>query len=67
MYEIISEQITKLTREDQEKLFEILVENIELFEKIIPNSPLLAHAKGQITLTHPIATAFDSWKSKHQN
>jgi hypothetical protein len=67
MYEIISEQLTKLTKEDQEKLFEILVENIGLFEKIIPNSPLLDHAKGLITLTHPIATAFDNWKSKHQN
>jgi hypothetical protein len=64
MYQAITEQVINLTSQEQEKLFEILFNNIELFEKLIPNAPLIAHAKGQVLLDHPIAMAFDAWKAK---
>jgi hypothetical protein len=34
MYQTITEQVKKLTSLEQEKLFEILFNNIELFEKM---------------------------------
>jgi hypothetical protein len=64
MYQTITEQVAKLTSQEQEKLFEILFSNIELFEKIMPDSLLIAHAKGQLLLDHPIEIAFDAWKAK---
>lgn len=64
MYQIITEQIIKLSSDDQEKLFELLLAHAELFEKIIPDSPLILHIKGQVQLNHPVATAFDEWKSR---
>jgi len=64
MYQILIEQVVKLSQEDREKLFEVVHDNVDLFDKLIPNSPFIAHIKGELLLNHPIAIAFDQWKSK---
>jgi hypothetical protein len=55
---------TRLTAADQEQLFEILHNNVSLFEKLLPGSPLLAHIRKEKIWDHTLAQAYDAWLAR---
>lgn len=55
---------TRLDAQDQGQLFEILTNNIELFEKMLPGAPLLAHIRKEKAWDHTLAQAYDAWLAK---
>lgn len=55
---------TRLSPQEQEQLFEILSSNIELFEKMLPGAPLLAHMRKEKAWDHTLAQAYDAWLAK---
>lgn len=63
----LDQNIRNLTVAEKEKLFTVLTQNIELFKKIIPDSPLLAYIAGEIGVgvisNHPVVQHFDQWNS----
>ena len=61
MYEIITHNIIQLTDQERNQFFEIIHANSELFEKILPNTPLLMHITGKITLDHQVAQLYNVW------
>jgi hypothetical protein len=61
MYEIITHKIIQLTDQERNQFFEIIHANSALFEKILPDAPLLMHVAGKITLDHPAAQLYNAW------
>lgn len=55
---------TRLNPTDQEQLFEILHNNVGLFEKLLPGSPMLAHIRKEKVWSHTLAQAYDVWLAK---
>lgn len=55
---------SRLNSQEQGQLFEIMSNNIELFEKMLPDSSLLAHIKKEKTWDHTLAQAYDAWLAK---
>ena len=55
---------SRLNPQDQERLFEILHKDTDLFAKLFPDTPLLAHIKKEKAWDHPLAQAYDNWLSK---
>jgi hypothetical protein len=64
----LADNAMKLTKEEQAKLFEILSDNAELFDKLIPNMPLLTHMLigGNLDINHRIADAYSTWKRQQE-
>jgi hypothetical protein len=63
----LDQSIKDLTVSEREQLFTVLTQNIELFKKIIPGSPLLAYIAGELAEgaigNHPVVQHFDQWNS----
>lgn len=55
---------TRLNPTDQEQLFEVLHNNVALFEKLLPGSPMLAHIRKEKAWNHTLAQAYDAWLAK---
>lgn len=52
---------SRLDVQEQCRLFEILHKDIDLFAKLFPDTPLIAHIKKEKTWNHPLAQAYDNW------
>jgi hypothetical protein len=61
MYEIITHKIIQLTDQERNQFFEIIHANSALFEKMLPDAPLLMHVTGKITLDHQVAQLYNDW------
>lgn len=63
----LDQSIKDLTAPEREQLFTVLTQNIELFKKVIPDSPLLAYIAGELMADtirdHPVVQHFDQWNS----
>lgn len=62
MYDIAKNIMYNINMEERNQLFDILTNNIDLFEKLLPGSPLIVHIKYGEPLNHPIGIAYATWK-----
>ena len=64
MINIITENILNLNKNDQDQLFTMLVDNIDLLLNVVPNSPLLIYIKtGKPVDNSPIIQAYSAWNN----
>lgn len=63
MYNVdtINQQITQLTEDEQRRLFTLVKNNAELFNKVLPNMPLiqLILSGGMDSVQHPIIDIYN--------
>ena len=63
MINTLTQNIAKLTKEEQHQLFSIIDKNSVLLSKVIPNAPLLEYINnGTVTSGHPVVQAYMTWK-----
>ena len=66
MIDALNQNIQNLSRSEQEQLFKLLSENIEILIKLIPDAPLLKYIKsGYTTNDNPVIQAYSAWKNKN--
>jgi hypothetical protein len=59
----LTQNIARLTPEEQHQLFGIIDKNAQLLSKIIPNAPLLEYiVNGTVSSGHPVVQAYMAWK-----
>ena len=63
----LSDNVINLTSNEKAKLFQLITENAELFNKIMPNLPLVQQiiAGTVSTIAHPIAADYANWKNNN--
>jgi hypothetical protein len=64
----VDQTIMTLTEEERERLFRIITDNIDIFKKVIPDSPLLAFIAGDSSTmgdaqNHPMVQHLVQWQS----
>jgi hypothetical protein len=64
----VDQTIMTLTKDERERLFRIITDNIDLFRKVMPNNPLLAFIAGDSNhmgeaQEHPLVKHLTAWQS----
>jgi hypothetical protein len=66
MIDTLNQNIQNLSQSEQEQLFKLLSENVEILIKLIPDAPLLKYIKsGYTTNDDPVIQAYSAWKNKN--
>lgn len=64
MIDILTQNISELSKKDQEQLFKVLSENASILIKVIPTAPLLKYIMtGYTDSNNPIIQAYSAWKN----
>lgn len=59
----LTKNIISLTDEERHRFFLIVTENVDLFDKLIPNSPLFTLIKeGDIPYDHVLLQSYRDWR-----
>ena len=62
----MTENVMQLTDGDQDRLFSLLTNNVDILLKIMPDAPLLKYIKSGYTDSEDaIFKAYDSWKNNN--
>jgi hypothetical protein len=65
MIDVLTQNILNLEKTEQDRLFRVLTDNVDILIKVIPTAPLLAYIVGGSTdISHEIIQAYDAWKNK---
>jgi hypothetical protein len=64
----IDQTIMALTPEERERLFRVVTDNIDIFKKVMPGTPLLAFINGDSNTMgeaqeHPLVKHLTAWQS----
>ena len=63
---MITQNILKLNKTEQDQLFRLLVDNVDLLLKAIPSSSLLIYIKtGKPVDDNPIIQAYSAWSKEN--
>jgi hypothetical protein len=64
MIDVLTQNVLKLTRDEQASLFRMLTDYATILVKVVPNSPLLVYiASGVPQGDAQIIQAYDVWKN----
>ena len=64
MIDYITHNAMQLTADEQDQLFKVVTENAELFDKVMPDYPLIKLIlHGTTDSNHEIIQAYVAWKS----
>ena len=64
----LTDSVLALTADEQKTLFQVLQDNAELFEKVMPGIPLIQLIiTGASETDHPLLAKFLEWKSHGEN
>jgi hypothetical protein len=65
MYTItnLTQATSGLSLEDQQKLFQLITDNAELFNKVMPDMPLIRHILNNTDSDHPLVQLYVQWKN----
>jgi hypothetical protein len=67
MIDILTQNVSALTKDEQDSLFRMLTDYAVILTKIIPNAPLLDYIVTGIPQSDdPIIRAYVVWKTKNQ-
>jgi hypothetical protein len=62
MYQALTENVlSALSPAETNQLFALITDNVDLFDKIMPQSPFIAHVKHGKPLDHVLMHMYQSW------
>jgi hypothetical protein len=61
--ENLTERVSELTTEEKEKLFHLITEHIDLFNKIMPELPFLVNILNNTESDHELMQSYFQWKN----